>query len=201
MRSNRRMSSNNFNPQKNYLQQAFGMDDIVPSFKMPLPSDEIFFIYGEIIEPLDYVDMIHSIRYAEHGQEITIHINSPGGDLGTGLAIINAIKGSVAEVTTVIDGEACSAAAMIWLAGHNKVIGSKHCYMMVHESSWIAGAKTSEHARTVEIMKKVISGLVDDLASGLFTPQEIEDVNKGMDIYLSGTEIAERVGFVKQSEQ
>jgi ATP-dependent protease ClpP protease subunit len=179
-------------PLQKLLMAQQGMDDIVPSFSVPLPDDQVFYIYGEIEEELDYVDMIHSIRYASPGQQIVIHIASPGGSLNVCLAVINAIRASAGEVITILDAEACSAAAMIWLSGHKKIIGSRHTYLMLHEAGWVAGAKTSEHARQVEIMKKVTNGLIEEIAGKLLTTAEMEDLNKGVDVYLSGTEITER---------
>lgn len=178
-----------------------GSEEIVPSFKVPLPSDIILYLYGPIGEEIDYVNMIHTVRYAEPDQHIVIHINSPGGSLSTCLAILNAIRACQGVVTTILDGEACSAAAMIWLAGHSKMIGSKHVYLMTHEAGWTMGGKTSEHATQVSIMKKIVNGLIEELAGGLLTKSEMKDLNKGIDIYLTGSEIIERVGASVQPEE
>ena len=49
---------------------------------------------------------------------ITVHINSVGGDLYAGLAIYNRLKGLVANVTTINDGLAASAGSLIFEAGN-----------------------------------------------------------------------------------
>ena len=178
-----------------------GMDDnrsdIVPRYSAKVPDDTIFYLYGEILEPIEYTEMVHSIRYAEVGQQILIHINSVGGCLSTCLSIVNAIRSSAAIITTIVDGEACSAAAMIWLAGHTRVIASSHCFFMLHEAGWAMHGKTSEHETQTKIMKKVVNGLVEEMAQGLLTEEEKADFNKGLDIYLHGSEIIDRVGQIQ----
>ena len=49
---------------------------------------------------------------------ITVHINSVGGDLYAGLAIYNRLKGLAANVVTVNDGLAASAGSLIFQAGN-----------------------------------------------------------------------------------
>ena len=49
---------------------------------------------------------------------ITVHINSVGGDLYAGLAIYNRLKGLAANVTTINDGLAASAGSLIFEAGN-----------------------------------------------------------------------------------
>lgn len=170
--------------------------EVVPSYKFKIPDDLVYYLYGEIIDAVEYTDMIHSIRYAEPDQQISMHINSEGGSLDTCLAIINAIMASQANVITIIDGQACSAAAMIWLAGHQKALASKHCFLMVHSASWAMYGKTSDHEVQTKIMKKIVNGLIKSFSSNLFKAEEIDDISKGVDIYLTGEEIAERCKLV-----
>lgn len=49
---------------------------------------------------------------------ITVHINSVGGDLYAGVAIYNRLKGLAANVTTINDGLAASAGSLIFQAGN-----------------------------------------------------------------------------------
>lgn len=165
---------------------------LVQSFEARNPSDKWFYLYGPIEDEIEYVDMLHEIRYAEPGQQIIIHINSEGGSLSSCLAIINAIKASAAEVITINDAEACSAAAMIWLAGHHRVIASKHVFMMLHEASWGMRGNASEHQRQVALLKKIIRDLIDDFGAWAITPEEMLDFDKGIDVYITGEQIIAR---------
>lgn len=68
-------------------------------------------------------------RYAGH--DITVWINSPGGDLLAAAGIYNALQEHRGRVTVKIDGEACSAASVIAMAG-DEVLMSPVALMMIH---------------------------------------------------------------------
>lgn len=63
--------------------------------------------------------------------EVTVNINSPGGDLYMGIAIHNALRALNCKVKTVIQGIAASAASIIFCAGDERLVypGS---VLMVH---------------------------------------------------------------------
>lgn len=60
--------------------------------------------------------------------EIIVRIHSPGGSVGDGIAIYNALRDHPADVTTIVDGYAASIASVIMLAGDE---------VRVHKSSLI----------------------------------------------------------------
>lgn len=64
-------------------------------------------------------------------KEVTVNINSPGGDLYMGIAIHNALRALNCKVKTVIQGIAASAASIIFCAGDERLVypGS---VLMVH---------------------------------------------------------------------
>lgn len=55
-------------------------------------------------------------------KEITVNINSPGGDLYMGIAIHNALRALNCKVKTVIQGIAASAASIIFCAGDERLV-------------------------------------------------------------------------------
>jgi ATP-dependent Clp protease protease subunit len=165
-------------------------------FEKSSEPDLILYIYDEIGPEVDYVELVHALRYAPEGQKITIHINSPGGNLNSCLSIVNAIGASDAEITTVVDGEAASAAAMIWLSGHYKVIASPHTVVMLHGASCgFKQSKTSDIVTSSLSTNTIVESLLDDLATGFLTEDERDDIRKGVDIYITGSEIIERLNI------
>jgi len=52
-------------------------------------------------------------------KQINVHINSYGGEVAEGLAIYNTLKNHKAKVRTIVDGFACSAASVVFMAGDN----------------------------------------------------------------------------------
>lgn len=74
---------------------------------------------GELIPGL-YITpegFMEDLALVKDKKNITVKINSCGGDLYTGLAIHNALKGLTANVKTVVEGIAASAASVIAMAG------------------------------------------------------------------------------------
>jgi len=165
-------------------------------YETPVEPPLTVYFYTEIGDEADYVEFCHAVRYAPEGQPITIHINSPGGNLNSCMAIINAIQASAAHIVTVVDGEAASAAAMIWLAGHAKIIASRHTVVMLHGASvGYHPSKVSDIATSTKATEKITEALLDDLSDGFLTDEERDDIRKGVDVYLTGTDIIERLGI------
>jgi ATP-dependent Clp endopeptidase proteolytic subunit ClpP len=65
--------------------------------------------------------------------EIRLHINSPGGEVYEGLAILNSLRNHKAKVTAVVDGLAASAASFI-ATGADEVVMGKNTQMMIHDA-------------------------------------------------------------------
>lgn len=74
---------------------------------------------GELVPGL-YIaldDFLEDLETVKGKRNITIKINSCGGDLDTGIAIHNAIKGLAGHKTVIVEGIAASAASVIACAG------------------------------------------------------------------------------------
>ena len=56
--------------------------------------------------------------------DVTIKLNSYGGDVGSALAIYNRLKAYSGAVSIVIDGICCSAATIIACAGHSAIVAN-----------------------------------------------------------------------------
>lgn len=86
--------------------------------------------------------------------QITVRINSPGGDVYEGIAILNTLRGHKARITTVIDGLAASAASFIAMAGAEVVI-CRNAEMMIHDASMYAHGNAEEMRKHVEMLDRV----------------------------------------------
>lgn len=99
---------------------------------------------------------------------ITLHINSPGGDVFDAVAIYNALRDHPAEITTVVDSLAASAASFIALAG-DRVVMSKHAQMMIHDAWGMALGNADDMRKAAEFLDRqsdVIAGIYADRAGG-----------------------------------
>ncbi|MEV4179934.1 head maturation protease, ClpP-related [Streptosporangium canum] len=77
--------------------------------------------------------------------EITLRVNSPGGDVFDGIAIHNVLRNHPATVTTHVDSLAASIASVIALAG-DRIVMQPHSQMMIHDAAGMCiGNATDMH--------------------------------------------------------
>jgi len=69
--------------------------------------------------------------------EIRLHINSPGGEVFEGIAVMNLLRDHRAKVTAVVDGLAASAASFIAASADETVMG-RNAEMMIHDAWGLA---------------------------------------------------------------
>lgn len=102
---------------------------------------------------------------------ITLVIQSPGGDVLSGLSLVNVMKRSVAPVNTVCDNFAVSMGAVLFAVGKHRV-ADEGCIFMIHDVAVGApGGQTMEHVKWTETVIEIENILIDILAdsSGLST--------------------------------
>jgi ATP-dependent Clp protease protease subunit len=102
---------------------------------------------NEVIAQILYLDSIDQSL-------ITIYINSPGGSVHCGLAIYDVLKVIKSPIKTVNVGIAASMAAVLMLAGKERV-GLKHSRIMLHQPSGGASGSYTEMAITVKEVEKL----------------------------------------------
>lgn len=80
-------------------------------------------------------DLCRQLRYLQQQDpeaEITMFINSPGGEVGSGLALYDVMKGISCPIRTVCMGSAASMGAVLFAAGHTREI-LPHGRVMIHD--------------------------------------------------------------------
>ena len=90
-------------------------------------------------------------------KEITFYINSPGGEVISGLAVYDYIQLMKAPVRTVCIGTAASMGAMLFLAGEKREMLS-HSRIMIHDPAYsgnMAGKKPHELQQYVDKLRQV----------------------------------------------
>jgi ATP-dependent Clp endopeptidase proteolytic subunit ClpP len=90
--------------------------------------------------------------------EIRLHINSPGGEVFEGIAILNALRNHRARVTTVVDGLAASAASFIAMGGDEVVMG-RNSELMIHDAWGICMGNAAD--------MRELGGLLDHLSDNI----------------------------------
>src|ERR1700680_845346 len=90
---------------------------------------------SEMIDsPEKYVDLVHALRTAEEDDEVNIYLNCPGGDVSTGLQLVNAVRKCAAHVTMHLEGFGYSMAALLFCAGDSATVAD-HSLLMFHDYS------------------------------------------------------------------
>ena len=90
--------------------------------------------------------LVESRKKLANPTPITVIINSCGGNAYMGIALSKMLASAPVPVTTAVIGFAASAAAMIFLGGHRRIV-SPGSRVMVHDASTITYAATAEHAK------------------------------------------------------
>ena len=91
---------------------------------------------------------------------INVRINSPGGDVFDGVAIYNSLLAHKANVTTIVDGLAASAASLILQAGDNRQVRDSTQVMIHRAWTWAMG-NSGELSAVSDILTQIDTGLVN----------------------------------------
>ena len=129
-------------------------------------------------------------------ENITLHINSPGGSVFSAVAIANTLKNHKAKVIANIDGLAASAATIITSAC-DTVRMPKNALFMIHNPIAFAYGNNQEMQKTVEMLDKVKNSIIETYLSKTKadkkTLSELMDNETWMD-----AETAKEYGFIDE---
>lgn len=116
-------------------------------------------------------------QIAGHTGDVELHVNSPGGDVHEGVAMLNVLRAHPGRVTAIVEGLAASAASFIVAGGADHVIMRPHSEMMLH-APWTAlegdGPTLVKAAGDLERLGGTLARIYADKAGG--TPEHWADV-------------------------
>lgn len=92
--------------------------------------------------------------------DISIRLNSPGGDAFDGIAIYNLLKNHEGKVIVNVDGWAASAASIIAMAADEIVMGTG-TMLMIHEAWTIAFGNKTDIDKTMNALEGLDESLAD----------------------------------------
>jgi len=126
-------------------------------------------------------------------KEITIGINSPGGDVFDGNAILGAIERHPARIITRIDGVAASMASIVALGGDEVQI-AESAYFMMHNPWTIAMGDYRDFKKEFEILEDVAGTMAKTYSDRASV--SIEEARSMMDAetWISGQKLVDQ-GF------
>lgn len=126
--------------------------------------EEILFLNGTIAEESWFDDeitpKIFSSELKEHRGDITVWINSPGGDCIAAAQIYNMLKEHKGKITVKIDGIAASAASVIAMAG-DEIYMSPVSMMMIHNPATIAFGDRYEMKKAADMLDEIKESIIN----------------------------------------
>ena len=149
------------------------------------PEDGVLDIDGEIVAERgwftpDGACIAKDFRKALKGvKNVTVRINSPGGDVMAGAEIYSALRehsmNGKGTVTVIVTALAASAASIIAMAG-DRILMHPVAYMMIHNPWTIAMGDAKELRKTAKTLDVISEGLVS--AYQIRTGKDREELKK-----------------------
>lgn len=163
-----------------------------------LLKDRIVFVSGEIGDEMAnaIVAQLLFLQAEDATKEISMYINSPGGSVTAGLAILDTMRMVMCPVATYCVGQAASMGAILLSAGKK---GKRHALpnarIMIHQPWGGAQGKASDieiTAKEILRLKEILNGILAD-ASGKTVKEVTKDTDR--DHFMSAEE-AKKWGIV-----
>ena len=131
------------------------------------------------------------------GKEITFYLNSPGGSITAGMAILDTMRLVEPNIVTYCVGQAASMAAVLLACGaKGKRYALPHARVLIHQPSMsgLAGQASDIdiYAREILRMREILNGILADA-----TGQDVERIARDVDRdYIMEAEQAVAYGMV-----
>lgn len=111
-------------------------------------------------------------------KDVTVAINSPGGDVFEGIAMYNLLREHPAQVSVKVTGLAASAASIIAMAGDTVAMG-RGAFLMIHNAWGVVVGNRHDMTAAAEMLAPIDDALAEIYVAR--TGQEKPDVVKMLD--------------------
>ena len=153
------------------------------------PEERTLFLNGTIAEDSWYDDDVTPQLFKDElmsgSGNITVWVNSPGGDCVAAAQIYNMLMDYPHDVTVKIDGIAASAASVIAMAG-TKVLMSPVSTMMIHNPATIAWGNAGDMEKAIAMLDAVKDSIINayEIKTGLSRAKlsHLMDANKAVEL-------------------
>lgn len=142
------------------------MENNFLNFKKKSETETELYIYGNI-EPKTFIDnwlgtgkektdafTLKDALLQVDTPNLTVRINSYGGDVAEGLAIYSLLTEFKGHLKTIVDGFACSAASVIFMAGEERVV-PENGLLMIHNAWTEARGDSNAMKKVAEDLEKI----------------------------------------------
>ena len=176
------------------------MPDKWYEFNLASPEVATVRIYDEIggfgVTSSDFISELDAVA----APLIRVHLNSPGGSVDDGLAIMNALISHPAQVETHVDAAAYSIASVIAQAGDRRFM-APHSRMMVHNAMAIGMGYASDFENIAKHLRETSDNIASIYAEKSGKPvaywrQKMDDETRFTDKQAVAEGLADEVGRV-----
>ena len=164
-----------------YIQSSKEGKTAIDPYTM-LMNENIVLLFNEITDDLaqSVIAQLLLLEVKNPKADIQLYINSPGGSVTAGLAILDVINKISCPVSTVAVGSCASMAAVLLAAGEpGKRYALPHAQIMIHQPLGGAQGQASDVLIAAENIKHVRSELNSLLAQ--YTGKPIKQIEKDTD--------------------
>jgi ATP-dependent protease ClpP protease subunit len=96
--------------------------------------------------------------------DVTLRINSPGGDVFAARAMVAAMSGHAGQITAHVDGYAASAASLIAVSAGRTVMADGS-FLMIHKAWTLAMGNADDLVSTAALLEKVDATIAETYAA------------------------------------
>jgi len=161
-------------------------------------------LYGEISEASWWGDEVTPRQFREelealgNIEELRVYINSPGGDVFAGQAILSMLRRHGARKVVYVDGIAASAASIVAMAG-DVVRMPRNAMMMIHNVWTIVAGDANELREVADALDRITESVV--AAYQEKTGLDADEIRRMMDVetWMTAEEAVEK-GFADEIE-
>ena len=153
-----------------------------------LLNDRIVFLGEEVTDVsanLVVAQLLH-LESQDSEKDISLYINSPGGSVTAGLAILDTMNYIKCDVSTICLGECASMGAVLLSAGAK---GKRYCLpnsmVLIHQPSGGAKGQQTEIQIVADFMRKTRDRLNGILAANTGQPLEVIERDTERDNYMT----------------
>ena len=159
-----------------------------------------FNLYGAIEECHYYADLLQVLRNSSANDTVHIHINSPGGRIGTAVQILNWMEQTDAKVVAHLEAECHSAATLIFLAADEWVVYD-NALLLFH--TYTCGMWGEGHKLESQLVatKQWVNTLSEKYYKNFLTPEELELMIGGKDYWLTSDDVVTRLESYQKARE
>lgn len=170
----------------------YGDDEQFPiSYEPHKTGTYNIYLFGGIESPQQFIGALEVLRTAGSEDIVVIHLQSCGGSLDATDTLITAMRECNAPVVVRASGGCHSAASIILLEAEHFTL-SENFSCLIHNGSTGSGGKFSDYVSETKFTSKWMEKVLRNSYEGFLTQDEINDLVKGIDIWLDADEWMER---------